>query len=111
MDLRAPLDPVQVAEALERMRLVLLSKVAEGEIVRRSRAPRSMSSTTCMEMRRMSWLMASGAAMDLPLRALVRSSGRHRQAKAMGTQTGRSCSELQRPRSPRPAGWWSWQAM
>jgi hypothetical protein len=27
-----------------------------------------------------------------------------------GARTGRSCSELQRPRSPRPAGWRSWQA-
>jgi hypothetical protein len=39
MDLRAPLDhivdPIQVAEALERMRLVLLSKVAEDEDARR----------------------------------------------------------------------------
>jgi hypothetical protein len=39
VDLRAPLDhiidPVQVAEALERTRLVLLNKVAEDEIVRR----------------------------------------------------------------------------
>jgi hypothetical protein len=38
VDLRAPLDhvidPVQVAEALEWMRLILLSKVAEDEIVR-----------------------------------------------------------------------------
>jgi hypothetical protein len=38
VDLRAPLnhviDPAQVAEALERMRLVLLSKVAEDEIDR-----------------------------------------------------------------------------
>jgi hypothetical protein len=32
----------------------------------------------------MSLLMASGMAMDSPLRVLVRSSGRHRQAKAMG---------------------------
>jgi hypothetical protein len=39
VDLRAPLDhiidPVQVAEALERMRLVLLGKVAEDEIDQR----------------------------------------------------------------------------
>jgi hypothetical protein len=39
MDLCAPLDhiidPVQVAEALERTRLVLLSKVAEDEDARR----------------------------------------------------------------------------
>jgi hypothetical protein len=39
VDLRAPLDrvidPIQVAEALERMRLVLLGKVAEDEINRR----------------------------------------------------------------------------
>jgi hypothetical protein len=39
VDLRAPLnhviDPVQVAEALERTRLVLLSKAAEEETVRR----------------------------------------------------------------------------
>jgi hypothetical protein len=38
VDLRAPLDhvidPVQVAEALERTRLVLLSKVAEDEVNR-----------------------------------------------------------------------------
>jgi hypothetical protein len=38
VDLRAPLDhivdPVQVTEALERMRLVLLSKVAEDEDAR-----------------------------------------------------------------------------
>jgi hypothetical protein len=38
MDLRAPLDhiidPVKVAEALERMRLILLSKVAEDEDAR-----------------------------------------------------------------------------
>jgi hypothetical protein len=32
----------------------------------------------------MSLLMASGTAMYSPLRVLVRSSGRHRQAKAMG---------------------------
>jgi hypothetical protein len=39
MDLRAPLDhvidPVQVAEALDRTRLVLLSNVAEDEVARR----------------------------------------------------------------------------
>jgi hypothetical protein len=39
VDLRAPLDhvidPVQVAEALERTRLVLLSKVAKDEVARR----------------------------------------------------------------------------
>jgi hypothetical protein len=39
MDLRAPLDhvidPVQVAEALERTRLILLSKVAEDENAQR----------------------------------------------------------------------------
>jgi hypothetical protein len=39
VDLRTPLnhviDPVQVAEALERMRLVLLIKVAEDEVARR----------------------------------------------------------------------------
>jgi hypothetical protein len=39
VDLRAPLDhvidPVQVAEALERTRLVLLSKVAEDKNARR----------------------------------------------------------------------------
>jgi hypothetical protein len=37
-----------------------------------------------METRRMSLLMASGTAMDSPLQVLVRSSVRHRQAKAMG---------------------------
>jgi hypothetical protein len=39
VDLRAPIDhivdPVQVAEALERMRIILLSKVAEDEDARR----------------------------------------------------------------------------
>jgi hypothetical protein len=46
MDLRAPLnhiiDPIQVAKALERTRLVLLSKVAEDEVARRR-----MSTTLC----------------------------------------------------------------
>jgi hypothetical protein len=46
VDLRAPhdhiVDPVQVAEALERTRLVLLSKVAEDVDARRR-----MSSTLC----------------------------------------------------------------
>jgi hypothetical protein len=46
VDLRAPLDRVidsaRVAEALERMRLVLLSKVAEEEAARHC-----MSSTLC----------------------------------------------------------------
>jgi hypothetical protein len=47
VDLRAPLnrviDPARVAEALERMRLILLSKVAEDE------ANRCRASTTLSE--------------------------------------------------------------
>jgi hypothetical protein len=39
---------------------------------------------THMETRQLSLLMASGAAMDSLLRALAGSSGRRRQAKAMG---------------------------
>jgi hypothetical protein len=61
VDLRAPLnhviDPFQVAEALERTRLVLLSKVAEDKGAQRQ------TSTV------LPW-------------ALAKSSGHHRQAKA-----------------------------
>jgi hypothetical protein len=46
------------------------------------RAPRSASSTTCMETHRSSLLMTRSAASS-PW-ALARSSGRHRQAKAAG---------------------------
>jgi hypothetical protein len=80
VDLRAPLnrviDPARVVEALERTRLVLLSKVAEDEANRAVRAPCSANSTTCMKTHRPSLLMTRSAASSL--RALARSSGRHR---------------------------------
>jgi hypothetical protein len=91
VDLRALLDCVidsaQVAEALERTRLVLLSRAADEETTRRRMSTtlrRSASSTTCMETRRTSLSAASSVAMDSSLRALARSSGCHRQAQAMG---------------------------
>jgi hypothetical protein len=88
VDLRSPLDhvidPVQVAEALERTRLVLLNKVAEDEDTR----PRM--STTLRE-----FYDVHGDALDelahgrqrgrgLTAAVLARSSGRRRQAKARG---------------------------
>jgi hypothetical protein len=83
VDLHAPLsrviDPARVAEALERTRLALLSKVAEDE------ANRCRASTTLSEFYDVhgdaptSLLMTRGAAS--PLRAPARSSGRHWQVE------------------------------
>jgi hypothetical protein len=78
VDLRAPLnhviDPARVVEALERTRLVLLSRVAGKEAARHH-----MSTTLCES------YDAHGDAPDelnsTPW-ALARSSGRHRQARA-----------------------------
>jgi hypothetical protein len=84
VDLRAPLDhiidPVQVAEALERTRLILLGKVVEDEIDRRRASTTLIEFYACMETHRSSLLMTRGAALS-PW-ALARSSGRYRQAKA-----------------------------
>jgi hypothetical protein len=84
VDLHAPLghviDPAQVGEDLERMRLVLLSKVAEDKANRCHASTTLSEFTTCMEMHRPSSPMTCTVAS--PLLSLARSSGRHRQAKA-----------------------------
>jgi hypothetical protein len=88
VDLRAPLDrvidPTRVAEALERMCLVLLSRAAGEEAARHHMSTTLRgSSTTRVEMRRTSLSAASSAAMDSTPWAATKSSGRHRQARAL----------------------------
>jgi hypothetical protein len=86
VDLRTPLDrvidPARVVEALERTRLSLLSRAAREE------AARHHMSTTLREFYDAhgdapdELVRASSAAMDSTPRALARSSGPHRQARA-----------------------------
>jgi hypothetical protein len=85
VDLHAPLsrviDPAWVAEALERMHLILLSKVAEDK------ANRCRASTTLSEFYDVHGDTPTELAYD-PRRSFAtaapaRSSGRHRQAEAM----------------------------
>jgi hypothetical protein len=88
VDLRAPLDRVidsaQVTEARERTRLVLLSRAAEEETTR------CRMSTTLRELYDAhgdapdELSAASSVATDSSPRALASSSGRHRQARALG---------------------------
>jgi hypothetical protein len=88
MDLRAPLnhiiDPVQVAEALERTRIFLLRKLADDEDTRRHMSSMLREFYDAQVLHWLEKLMACGVATDsLPrVQAGSRSSGHHHQVKA-----------------------------
>jgi hypothetical protein len=100
VDLRAPLDhvidPVQVAEALERTRLVFLSKVANYEVARHR------MSTTLRE-----FYDTHGDTLDELAHGQRRGHGLTAAgpSQAQRSPSASPCSELQRPSPPRRAGW------